>query len=598
MTAWRERGFDDRAAGLALVAVLLVLSAVSWRRWGNPVIDPGYDLTVAADYIGDGIVPYRDVTYYYGPAGLYGLAAWFGIFGTSFATAWAYGYAITLSITAAYYALARQWLEPLTAALAATVVLAVGFSGTAFNFVLPHTNAATVGLLAVLLVLLAAARSRPGLAGLAVGLAALTRPDMLVAAVVVAVGSVAGRWRADGGRRAAADAAWMCAAAVALAAPVYAVLAAIAGPERLLSDNLFPSGFLSGGGGNFYANWAPLNLTSAVALAARALVYGTLLAGFAGTVVCARRASGARRVLALWPLAGAVAALLALDGLSRALGVFPGTRGVIETEVRQLLIGMSWLPALALAGAAWGVVRMVRGHGPPLGRSWPGDLALLLGAGALAFVAYNEFTTNVYATYYAALPVLVAAVAHRRLADARPEISIAALGAFGLIAVGLAAHAWWLFYRIQDVPVPTARGTYLAARPSGPAVRGAVRYVRAHSPPGAYLLALPAEPGLYFMTDQRPALRVLNVFPGTLATIADQRAALREVAAADPGLVVLGRRDFTNYNSGPIGVTYARVFMAGIDAAFRPAAAFGPPGLPFAVRGGPAVAYVVERRVR
>ncbi len=598
MIAGRPRAFDDRAAGMVIAAVVIVLSAVSWRRWGNPVIDPGYDLTVAADYVGEGIVPYRDVTYYYGPAGLYGLTAAFGLFGTSFATAWAYGYAITLSITATYYALARQWLEPLTAALASAGVVAIGFSGTAFNFVLPHTNAATVGLLAVLLVLLAVARGRPGLAGAALGLAALTRPDMLVAAAVVATGAVAGRWRAEGWRAAGADAAWMCVTAVAVAAPVYVALAAVVGPERLLTDNLFPQGFLAGGGGNFYANWAPLSLTSGVALGTRALVYGALLAGLAGTVVCARRAAGARRALALWPLAAAVAALLALDGLARALGLFPGTRGVIETEVRQLLIGMSWLPALAFAAAAWGIVRLLRRRGPPLGRSWPGDLALLLGAGALAFVAYNEFTTNVYATYYAALPLLVAAVAHRRLADARPEISVAALGALGLIALGLAGHAWWLFYRVQDAPVRTARGTYLASREAAPAVQGAVRYVRARSPGDSALLALPAEPGLYFMTDRRPALRVLNVFPGTLPTVADQRAALREIAAARPPLAVVGRRNFTNYDSGAIGDAYARVFMAGIDAAFRPVAAFGAPGLPFAVRGGPAVAYVVERRAR
>ena len=40
------------------------------------------------------------------------------------------------------------------------MLLAIGFSGTAFDFVLPHTNSATFGLLCVLGMLLALARGR------------------------------------------------------------------------------------------------------------------------------------------------------------------------------------------------------------------------------------------------------------------------------------------------------------------------------------------------------------------------------------------------------------------------------------------------------
>ncbi len=53
--------------------------------------------------------------------------------------------------------------------IATAIVAAIGFSGTAFNFVLPHTNSATFGILFLLLMLLALKRERLVFAGLAAG---------------------------------------------------------------------------------------------------------------------------------------------------------------------------------------------------------------------------------------------------------------------------------------------------------------------------------------------------------------------------------------------------------------------------------------------
>jgi hypothetical protein len=110
-------------------------------------------------------VPYEDVRYFYGPLGLYELAGAFRVFGTNFTVAFAFGLAQAAAIFGVFYVLARQWLRPAAAGLATAVLLAIGFSGTAFNFILPHTNSATMGLLFLLLELLAMARGRAWLAG-------------------------------------------------------------------------------------------------------------------------------------------------------------------------------------------------------------------------------------------------------------------------------------------------------------------------------------------------------------------------------------------------------------------------------------------------
>ena len=93
------------------------------------------------------------------------LAGAFAVFGTSFTTAFAFGLAQAAAILGAFYALSRRLLSVVPPFLATAIVAAIGFSGTAFNFVLPHTNSATFGILFLLLTLLALSRERLLLAG-------------------------------------------------------------------------------------------------------------------------------------------------------------------------------------------------------------------------------------------------------------------------------------------------------------------------------------------------------------------------------------------------------------------------------------------------
>src|SRR5258708_5971442 len=138
----RRRLEADRGALAVLVVALAALTAISWRRWGNPAYDAGTELTVA-DLVAHGVTPYSEIRYFYGPLGLYALAGSFRVFGSTLAVAWALGYVQTVAILGAFYALARQWLRVATACVATLVLSAIAFSGTEFAFVLPHTNSAT-----------------------------------------------------------------------------------------------------------------------------------------------------------------------------------------------------------------------------------------------------------------------------------------------------------------------------------------------------------------------------------------------------------------------------------------------------------------------
>jgi hypothetical protein len=588
-------GPRDAPVIVALGACFAALIALTWRRWGVPEIDAGAELTTA-DLVKHGAVLYRDVRYYYGPLGLYSLALTFRLLGTSFTTAYAFGLAQAAAILMAFYALARQWLDPLMAGLGSAVVLAIGFSGTAFDFVLPHTDSATFGLLCLLLMLLGMARGRLLWAGAMAGLVGLTRPEFEAVAVAALAAHVMATWRMEG-RAMAARAAWRLALpAVAIPVVVLGWFAWRAGPSTLLRENLWPVKFIRVGA-KTESDWMPFTAASLLALAMRAGIYLGLLAGLvksaegwrrqreagrayglgggppgaalrlphscpiAGPPFPGLRASvrgATARVAWLWPLAATALAIALTDGLLRASGVLSTQRTAIELEMRHLTLGMSWLPALGLAGAAVAAVRLWRGESSPLGGGWPADVALIVAAAGLGARAYNAFTTEgSYAPYYAAPLVLLLAILHTRVAERRPQARGAAIGALALVAAGLATFALGGLYIHDDTPVHTPRGTFMTTAAAAPAIEGAVRAIDAATHPSQPILAAPVDGGLYFMADRPPALYELSLLPGLLATSSEEAAAVARLRREHVTLAVIGARDFSPWGTPTFGTDYA-----------------------------------------
>jgi 4-amino-4-deoxy-L-arabinose transferase-like glycosyltransferase len=550
----------DRAVIAVIACCFVVLAALSWRKWGTPEIDAGVDLTTA-DLIKHGALAYGDVRYYYGPLGIYSLALGFKVFGTSFTTAYGFGLLQAGGILAAFYALARHWLIPLTAGLATAVLLAIGFSGTAYNFVLPNTSSATLGILCLLLALLALSRERPLLAGAAIGMVGLTRPEYVALAAGMAAAYALATWRVTG-LRSALQVSWRLALpAIAIPAVVLGWFAARVGLSKLVTENLWPVKFLHGGVGT-ERHWAPFDVSSVLGLLARGTIYVVLLGALVVSVQGFRRArqGGYRRVAALWPLAAAALALVTIDGLLHAGGLLGAQRAAIELEARHLVLGMSVLPALCLAVAVLAAVRLIAGRDSPLGRTWPADLALIVVAAGLGLRAYNAFTTEgSYAPYYAAPLVLILGILHERVAERRPAARGAVLAALGLIALGLATYAVGGLYRHDTTAVHTKRGTFVTTTAAAAAVQATVDRIDADTTPGQPIFAAPTEGGLYFMSARRPALYDLALLPGLIATPAEQRAAIARLRDEHVPLAVIAARNLSVWSTHTFGVDYDKI---------------------------------------
>jgi hypothetical protein len=559
---------------LGLLGAFVALSVVSWQRWGIPSFDAGLDLTVA-DGITEGRLPYSDLRYFYGPVGVFSLAAAFELLGTSLSVAFLFGFVVTIAILGTFYVLARRWLDPLTAGLCTLLLMTIGFSGTFFDFILPHTNAGTFGCLFLILELLALTYKRPVWAGLAAGVVLLTRPEFALFAGAVALGGVVGQWRDAGLREGARLAALLAVPALVVAGVVYGLLASAAGWDRLFFENIVPVDFARISGGRLQGDWAPFTLSSAVALVARGALIAVPALALAFTLagLPARRGALAR-LRGLWPLAAAGAGLLVAWLAWRLLGVFAEAREEVHDEAVRLLFAMAWLPLAALGLLVWALVRLRGGAEAPW-RDWSADLALLAGATAAGLRAYNEFTTDSYAPYYAALPVLASGVLVKTLARGRPPWRLTGHAVLACASAALALHAYLGLYRDDTAKVSTPRGDYRWYPDGGPAVEQTVRYIDRHTPAGAPILVLPSDPGIHFLSNRPPALYESTFLPGTLDTESDERAAVRRLESLRPALVVFGAQRLQNYGVDEVGKDYNLILGDYVRRKYRPVARFG-----------------------
>lgn len=566
---------DAQAAAL-IGLFFLVLAVLSWRAWGSPSVDAGHELTVAA-MIAEGHQPYADIRYFYGPLGVYALGGTFAVFGASFTTAFAFGLVQAAAIVAVFYLLARRLLDVLTAAVATLIVAAIGFSGTAFNFVLPHTNSATFGLLTTLLMLLALSHKRLALASVAAGLVCLTRPEFAAIAVLTLGAYLLGTWRQEGWGPTLRALPRLALPGLLVAGVVYGVLAAEVGASRLFTENIWPVKMLRVAGFASQEAWAPRDLESVVATLARAGAYLTLFAGvIAAAVLVARERTTGERIKALWPLPFAVVLIGFVDLAWRVLGVWEPARAAVQEELGHLIIGMSWLPALGFLACALLAVRFLRGKSAPITGNWAFDLALVACAAALGARAYDAFTAEgSYAPYYAPPLVLVLAVLHDRVARRWPQARAAAILALLAVAVGLAAYAEGALYPHQSTVVHTERGSFKTAAAAAPALQGTLNWIDSHTAPGEAVLAVPADAGIDFMSDRRVPLYDPMFLPGLLYSHREEGEAIARLEAEGVRYAVVDKRNFDNYAYEKFGVEYNRPFAAWIERGGAPVAEFG-----------------------
>src|SRR5438874_1256178 len=126
---------------LVMAAAFALLTAVTWRKWPDPVIDFGRELYIPWQ-LTTGKVLYRDIAALFGPFSQYVNAFWFVLFGISLRTLVLCNLAIFAALAFGIWRLLLACCDRFTATASTLVTLCVfGFSQYEivgnYNFVCP-----------------------------------------------------------------------------------------------------------------------------------------------------------------------------------------------------------------------------------------------------------------------------------------------------------------------------------------------------------------------------------------------------------------------------------------------------------------------------
>jgi len=554
-----------------VVVSLAVGMALTWQRWGSPLIDCGREMNQPLRLL-RGEWLYGDVSHLYGPLAPVVNAGLYLVFGVSLDTLRAGGTFATLVILLAIYWLARGLMGRAEAALSAISVIwlcALWFSG---DYILPYTYAAVYGVALSLLAMAAAVRGlRCGgrlaflLAGLLTALTFLTKTEMGLAALVGGLTCIllAGipRWRETALRVGVF-------LLVALLPPVatYVWIARHVGwtplleESHLLYQHLAPSivefnrqvfGLVS--------PWTSLLVMLTVAARVG------LVASFFSWLAMRLSAADDKRTSQLLRVT-VVLAVVVIESRSAARWNWDPYPAI------PLLL-------LALVGSyGWRLWKRLQSQGHMRGRA---ALALALAVFALASLARTILKVRTGGSYRSYLMpvaivgftymscVLLPALMRRARARRLLRVSAMTLLACGTAGVALSTVSW---YRDQHgAALVTPRGVMMTTSAMQRGFAEAVAFVEQHTRPDDLVAVFPEGTSVLFFTDRRNPLHEEITIPGFLY----EERAIRALVEKPVALVLVANRSTPEYGPARFGRDYARQLMSVIEQRFVPCGRLG-----------------------
>lgn len=566
---------------LPLLLIGIAITARNWAGWTNPLVDFGRELYVPWQ-LTEGKVLYRDIAYLDGPLPPYLNALWFTVLPVSLRTLELVNLGIVAAVSWLIFALMRQ-LGGRLAAFAGVAIFLTIFafnrmgSGANMNWVTPYTHGMTHGVALALLSLWLLSRYaksrgwRPlAGAGLAVGLAALTKPDVGgAAAIAVAVGFAALlAAQPPGERRPGRDL-----AALALSSAVPFLVAC-----SLLALAMSPSEALWGALGGW-----PAALRSDV----RGMRFYQWIQGTEDTSKSFQLMWESGRVWA-GGLVAAFAASLALRGSGR-LRAGLAVCALLVPLLYALFSFLSWKQgfrpltpfaaafALAAAAAWW--------------RSRSRRAALQLGFSVLALALLAKMLLNARVANYGfglALPAML--VVTLALLHSIPSLIERWRGngwAFRAISMVLLCATALGCLTVSErnssrktVQIGRGGDTFRAdrARSWSGMVASLVDWVEVNLSPDATLLVLPEGVMVNYLTRRVNPTRHLNFVPPEIMIFGEEQI-LRDLRAQPPDYVALVHRETGEYRLPLFGTDYAPRLLAWVREDYERVARVGAPPL-------------------
>jgi hypothetical protein len=571
-------------AALILLILFAAMTAVSWQRWANPVIDGGREMSTPLRLL-NGEQIYSGVYYLYGPVAPFFNAFLYRVFGATLDTLYIAGITCGLLLVFLIFHLGRRFMSTFEAMLAAAAVLLLCVFKQRGNMIFPYSYAALYGTVLGVLALAAqlnyvrsAARRSLWIAGLLSGLTLCCKLEFGFAAVaslaVVATSSRRGeRLRTAG---------IVLLSTLTFPVLIYGFLLTHIPAGAIVKDTFLLPGHIPPE--LMYFNRLKLGMnnpgrTFRELMSAVALLCGagglTALAGIrmAGeSIFSAPLAQSARRI---WWILGICDGFLILH---------------------VLIFGTHWdlnpfraLPLLFLWMVGYLLIKLSKEGSDASNRE-----LLLLSVYSLAVLARVFIRIPAGGSYGAGLvPVPLLLFVYMATADL-PIFPISAAAArcrrrmiLVSLSIAFAAVAVVLTWRQVNTPhrpLHSARGELRLPATHISAMAQALEFIARESRPGEYLAAFPEGSSLNFLSNRPVPFRYEITTPGFLSREEEQRM-IRQMDEKQVRFIFFLNRPTTEFGPSIFGVDYCRTIGEWIDSNYEVAAVFGD-GLPLDVQIG------------
>lgn len=518
----------------AIFLVFAALLAVSWRRWTSPIADSGREMDLPRRLL-EGELLYRDVHYLYPPLAPYFNALLYRVFGIHLDVLHVAGIFCSILIAALCYRIARRLFDETDSALAAIAVVIFCIFKPAGNLIQPYAFAALYACafaLGSLLMTLRYSEKQRRLelmvAGVLIGLAAITKQEFALAGAITVTAAMAYLHRSDF-KSLISNLAFAALPALLIAVPVYGWLLDEFGWQTIVEDCHL-----------FYTH-----------LPASLVFYNSQRTGLDHPLLSLAQVFGAAAVAF-----AALSAIVLLSDRQRIVlrqSAMMLVLSLLSIVAIKLLVGNQWdgsplraLPLLLLAMIviAWKRTSVV----PPSGGGFPAkagttNLVALFIIATFSFAilarvalrvpsggAFGSFflPTSLILFYYLFVRVLPEAVA--RWTTNASSARRAWLIGRGLMILMFVATAIVFSVRYRknfNYELVTPRGHLFATRVTGQAISEALNFISASTNPSDAIAVLPEGSDLAFLTDRRSPLRHQILIPGLMSDQDEQQAMAR-----------------------------------------------------------------------
>jgi hypothetical protein len=515
----REVGFQDHW-NLATVAALVSLVLLwawkfhsTWAAWGNLSIDSGHEMYIPA-LLAEGKMLYRDVWFNFGPAAPYFNGFLFRLFGAKLIVLYWAGSLSALASALFLYLAGMQLSSWKVGWTAGAVLLLEAFQPSLFCFPLPYSFSAVYGcvtacLFLYLIIKISASEHWIWMstAGVVASIALLLKPEFGIACYLTLILLISLR----GFRKPESVARDLLTIlpGILVCAAVIRWMISIRGVGFIIYENIqsWPTSFFMKTYGSFWLqqNGFSLNAASLSDALIRSLFPGGVLLEL--YCMFKWKHSDVRSILMRLTLFAGLAAYYVFMGLTpqTALSavVFPRDMVlyVLIATVTFCIIG--WREILAESGKA----------AIPL---------VLIFSGVLAFRILLKMTPADYPIYYngpvALCFLLLALILIRGTIRTRKFVLVAELLVClaVLLNVGTYANAKESAAK-EFVPLTTTRGTVRVPQHLAETYQSAITFMKETAASAEYVLSIPEDTSLYFLSETHCPTRVFLLIPGSLA---------------------------------------------------------------------------------